>query len=174
MTGSSLDSRVARCFNSPWKKRGELRRLAATKNNRLNSSATFNRCSKQFDESPALFASAGFFLWSAATSRRFRKALTSQRTPKKMMSSFLDTLKERIVVFDGAMGTNLQVQNLTLDDFGGLRFEGCNEHLLVTRPDAVEKVHTAFLDAGCDVIETNSFNGTPVDFSEYGIADKAY
>lgn len=88
--------------------------------------------------------------------------------------SFLDEIKERIVVFDGAMGTNLQVQNLSLDDFGGPRFEGCNENLLVTRPDAVEKVHSAFLDVGCDVIETNSFNGTPVDFSEYGIADKAY
>ncbi|MGI8732446.1 MAG: methionine synthase [Pyrinomonadaceae bacterium] len=90
------------------------------------------------------------------------------------MSSFLDTLKERIVVFDGAMGTNLQVQNLTLDDFGGLRFEGCNENLLVTRPDAVENVHSAFLQVGCDVIETNSFNGTPVDFAEYDIGDKAY
>src|SRR5687767_889097 len=90
------------------------------------------------------------------------------------MSNFLDTLKERIVVFDGAMGTNLQVQNLTLDDFGGLRFEGCNENLLVTRPDAVEKVHSAFLEVGCDVIETNSFNGTPVDFAEYDIEDKAY
>ena len=90
------------------------------------------------------------------------------------MSSFLDTLKERIVVFDGAMGTNLQVQNLTLEDFGGLRFEGCNENLLVTRPDAVENVHVAFLDVGCDVIETNSFNGTPVDFAEYDMEDKAY
>ena len=90
------------------------------------------------------------------------------------MSSFLDTLKERIVVFDGAMGTNLQVQNLTLDDFGGLRFEGCNENLLVTRPDAVENVHSAFLEVGCDIIETNSFNGTPVDFAEYDIGDKAY
>ncbi|HEV2827087.1 MAG TPA: methionine synthase [Pyrinomonadaceae bacterium] len=90
------------------------------------------------------------------------------------MPSFLDTLKERIVVFDGAMGTNLQVQNLTLEDFGGLRFEGCNENLLVTRPDAVENVHVAFLDVGCDVIETNSFNGTPVDFAEYDMADKAY
>src|SRR6266849_3720763 len=90
------------------------------------------------------------------------------------MSGFLDTLKERIVVFDGAMGTNLQVQNLTLEDFGGLRFEGCNEHLLITRPDAVEKVHTAFLEVGCDVIETNSFNGTPVDFAEYDMADQAY
>src|SRR5215510_13487266 len=90
------------------------------------------------------------------------------------MSKLLETLKERIVVFDGAMGTNLQVQNLTLDDFGGLRFEGCNENLLVTRPDAVEKVHAGFLDVGCDVIETYSFNGTPVDFEEYGIADQAY
>jgi 5-methyltetrahydrofolate--homocysteine methyltransferase len=90
------------------------------------------------------------------------------------MANFLDTLRERIIVFDGAMGTNLQVQNLTLDDFGGLIFEGCNENLLVTRPDAVEKVHAGFLEVGCDVIETNSFNGTPVDFSEYGIGDQAY
>ncbi len=90
------------------------------------------------------------------------------------MSNLLETAKERIVVFDGAMGTNLQVQNLSLDDFGGPRFEGCNENLLVTRPDAVEKVHAGFLDVGCDVIETNSFNGTPVDFAEYDIADNAY
>jgi 5-methyltetrahydrofolate--homocysteine methyltransferase len=90
------------------------------------------------------------------------------------MKTFLDTLKDRIVVFDGAMGTNLQIQNLTLEDFGGLRFEGCNENLLVTRPDAVEKVHAGFLEVGCDVIETNSFNGTPVDFEEYGIGDQAY
>jgi 5-methyltetrahydrofolate--homocysteine methyltransferase len=90
------------------------------------------------------------------------------------MPNLLDAIKERIVVFDGAMGTNLQVQNLTLDDFGGPRFEGCNENLLVTRPDAVENVHTAFLEVGCDVVETNSFNGTPVDFAEYGIAEQAY
>jgi 5-methyltetrahydrofolate--homocysteine methyltransferase len=90
------------------------------------------------------------------------------------MPNLLETLKERIVVFDGAMGTNLQVQNLSLDDFGGPRFEGCNENLLVTRPDAVEKVHAGFLDVGCDVVETNSFNGTPVDFAEYDIGDKAY
>src|ERR1043166_8408478 len=90
------------------------------------------------------------------------------------MSSFLETLRERIIVFDGAMGTNLQVQNLTLEDFGGLRFEGCNENLLVTRPDAVENVHNAFLEVGCDVVETNSFNGTPVDFAEHDIGDKAY
>src|SRR5690242_18937741 len=90
------------------------------------------------------------------------------------MSNFLETLKERVIVFDGAMGTSLQSQHLTLDDFGGPRFEGCNENLLVTRPDAVELVHSQFLEAGCDVVETNSFNGTPFDFAEYGIADQAY
>ncbi len=90
------------------------------------------------------------------------------------MTSFLDTLRDRVIVFDGAMGTNLQVQNLSLEDFGGLLFEGCNENLLITRPDAVENVHTAFLDVGCDVIETNSFNGTPIDFAEYDMEDQAY
>src|SRR5256886_2418917 len=72
------------------------------------------------------------------------------------------------------MGGSLQAQNLSLDDFGGPRFEGCNENLLVTRPDAVELVHSRFLEAGCDVVETNSFNGTPFDFAEYGIAHLAY
>src|SRR5258705_9776222 len=90
------------------------------------------------------------------------------------MTGFLDTLKERIIVFDGAMGTNLQVQNLTLEDFGGLRFEGCNEHLLITRPDAVEKVHSAFLDRRCAGIQPHSLNGTPVDFAEYDLADQAH
>jgi 5-methyltetrahydrofolate--homocysteine methyltransferase len=90
------------------------------------------------------------------------------------MNTFLDALKERIVVFDGAMGTNLQAQDLTVDDYGGLQFEGCPEYLLITKPAAIEKVHTAFLDVGCDVIETNSFGGTSVVLGEYGIAHMAY
>jgi 5-methyltetrahydrofolate--homocysteine methyltransferase len=90
------------------------------------------------------------------------------------MSSFLDILKERIVVFDGAMGTNLQVQNLTVDDYGGPQFEGCPEYLLITKPAAVEQVHAAFLGVGCDVIETDSFGGLPFVLGEYGIADMAY
>ena len=104
----------------------------------------------------------------------FKSAIGNRKLAIVNMSNLLDIARQRIVVFDGAMGTNLQVQNLTLDDFGGPRFEGCNENLLVTRPDAVEKVHAGFLDVGCDVIETNSFNGTPVDFAEYDIGDKAY
>src|SRR5438067_6496269 len=90
------------------------------------------------------------------------------------MSKFLETLRERIVVFDGAMGTNLQVQNLTVDDFGGLQLEGCNEYLLISKPEAVEKVHSAFFDVGCDVVETNSFGSTSVVLNEYNIAHLAY
>ncbi|HEX8653049.1 MAG TPA: methionine synthase [Pyrinomonadaceae bacterium] len=90
------------------------------------------------------------------------------------MKTFLETLKERIVVFDGAMGTNLQAQDLSVDDYGGAQFEGCPEYLLISKPAAIEKVHTAFFDVGCDVIETNSFGGTPVVLAEYGIAHMAY
>ncbi len=90
------------------------------------------------------------------------------------MSNFLEALKERIVVFDGAMGTSLQTQNLTVDDYGGAQFEGCPEYLLISKPSAVEKVHTSFFDVGCDVVETNSFGGTPVVLTEYGIAEMAY
>ncbi len=87
---------------------------------------------------------------------------------------FLDLLNEKIVVFDGAMGTYLQSLNLTIDDWGGPEFENCSENLLYTRPDAIETVHKAFLDVGCDVIETNSFGGGEVVLQEFGIADKTY
>src|ERR671916_736455 len=90
------------------------------------------------------------------------------------MSNLLDTLRERIVVFDGAMGTNLQVQNLTIDDYGGPQFEGCPEYLLISKPSAVENVHSAFLEVGCDVVETDSFGGLPFVLGEYGIAEMAY
>jgi 5-methyltetrahydrofolate--homocysteine methyltransferase len=90
------------------------------------------------------------------------------------MTNFLDALKERIVVFDGAMGTNLQAQNLTLEDYGGPQFEGCPEYLLISKPEAIETVHTAFFDVGCDVVETNSFGGTSVVLAEYQIPHMAY
>lgn len=90
------------------------------------------------------------------------------------MDQFLKILKERILVFDGAMGSNLQALNLSIDDWGGPQFENCSENLLYTRPDAIEKVHSSFLDVGCDVIETNSFGGSEVVLAEFGIAEKAY
>ncbi|TVQ52993.1 MAG: methionine synthase [Spirulina sp. DLM2.Bin59] len=94
-----------------------------------------------------------------------------------MNSAFLQRLQspERpVLVFDGAMGTNLQVQNLTAADFGGPAYEGCNEYLVYTKPEAVATVHRGFLAAGADVIETDTFGGTAVVLAEYDLGDRAY
>ncbi|USR90848.1 methionine synthase [Phormidium yuhuli AB48] len=94
-----------------------------------------------------------------------------------MTSAFLERLhspNRPVLVFDGAMGTNLQVQNLTAEDFGGPEYEGCNEYLVKTKPEAVATVHRGFLDAGADVIETDTFGGTPLVLAEYDLADQAY
>ena len=94
-----------------------------------------------------------------------------------MTNAFLERLHSPdrpVLVFDGAMGTNLQVQNLTAEDFGGPEYEGCNEYLVVTKPEAVATVHRAFLDAGADVIETDTFGGTSIVLAEYDLADQAY
>lgn len=90
------------------------------------------------------------------------------------MKSFKDLLNDRVLIFDGAMGTNLQAQNLTADDFGGKEFEGCNEYLIITRPDAVQKVHLDFLEAGADIIETNTFGSNEVVLAEYNLQHLAY
>jgi len=90
------------------------------------------------------------------------------------MSQFLNLLKEKVVVFDGAMGTYLQALDLSIDQWGGPAFENCSENLLYTRPEAIEAVHNAFLEVGCDVIETNSFGGSEVVLAEFGIAEKTY
>ncbi len=79
-----------------------------------------------------------------------------------------------VIVFDGAMGTNLQTQNLIADDFGGPQYEGCNEYLVHTKPEAVAKVHRDFLAAGADVIETDTFGATSIVLAEYNLADKTY
>ncbi len=91
-----------------------------------------------------------------------------------MNNNFLDILKERIVVFDGAMGSSLQSLDLTIEDWGGANFENCSENLLYTRPDSIETVHSNFLEVGCDVIETNSFGGSEVVLAEFGIVEKTY
>jgi 5-methyltetrahydrofolate--homocysteine methyltransferase len=94
-----------------------------------------------------------------------------------MNSPFLDYLngpKRPVLVFDGAMGTSLQTQNLTAEDFGGPEYEGCNEYLIHTKPAAVAKVHEDFLAVGADVIETDTFGGTSIVLAEYDLADKAY
>jgi 5-methyltetrahydrofolate--homocysteine methyltransferase len=75
-------------------------------------------------------------------------------------------------VADGAMGTMLQQQSLTLDDFEG--HEGCNEILNVTRPDVVRHIHDAYLEAGADCVGTNTFGSNLANLGEYGIADRIY
>jgi 5-methyltetrahydrofolate--homocysteine methyltransferase len=90
------------------------------------------------------------------------------------MSLFLQLLDKRVLLFDGATGTSLQQQNLTAEDFGGADLEGCNEYLCISKPEAVRQVHNDFLEAGADIIETNSFGSTSIVLAEYGIADKAY
>jgi 5-methyltetrahydrofolate--homocysteine methyltransferase len=85
-----------------------------------------------------------------------------------------DALARRILVLDGAMGTMIQARNLGAADFGGAALEGCNEHLSLTRPDVIREIHGAYLDAGADVISTNTFGCAPYVLAEYGLADRAH
>ncbi len=84
-----------------------------------------------------------------------------------------DLIKTKILVLDGAMGTALQDKNLTAEDFGGVDFEGCNEYLLLTKPSVIMDVHRAYLEAGADIIETNTFGATPLVLNEYQIGHLA-
>jgi len=85
---------------------------------------------------------------------------------------FYEELKKRILILDGAMGTMLQQQGLGTEDFGGAEYEGCNEILNVSRPEVVSKIHESYLEAGADIIETNSFGATRTVLSEYDLADR--
>ncbi|MDD2898779.1 MAG: methionine synthase [Desulfuromonadaceae bacterium] len=91
-----------------------------------------------------------------------------------MTQSILSALSERILVIDGAMGTQLQACNLTAADFGGAEYEGCNEYLVLTRPDVIENVHRAYLAAGADIVETDSFGSTDIVLAEYGLQDQVF
>lgn len=102
---------------------------------------------------------------------------TASQEVKPVHSAFLERLNspERpVLVFDGATGTSLQQLGLSADDFGGVAYEGCNEYLVKTKPDAVKEVHRQFLEAGCDVIETDSFGAASIVLAEYGLEDHAY
>ena len=83
-------------------------------------------------------------------------------------------LEKRILIIDGAMGTMIQQAGLTSNDFGGEQYDGCNEFLNITAPHVVEWIHRSYLEAGADVIETNSFGGTPLVLNEYNLGDRAY
>jgi len=89
-------------------------------------------------------------------------------------AALLQALEERILVLDGATGTGLQAVELTAEDFGGPELEGCNEMLCILRPDAVETLHTGYLEAGADIVETNTFGGTPLVLEEYQEGVRAF
>ena len=72
-------------------------------------------------------------------------------------SPYLAAIAQRVLVFDGAMGTNIQRHHPTAEDFGGKSLEGCNDHLVLTRPDIIQSIHESFLAVGCDVVETCTF-----------------
>ena len=88
------------------------------------------------------------------------------------MSEYLKAVQERVVIFDGAMGTNIQLRNPSLDDFQGK--EGYNDILVLSRPDIIADIHGAFFDAGCDVVETNTFNSTRIVMAEYDMQDRVH
>src|ERR1041384_5948412 len=86
----------------------------------------------------------------------------------------MDTLAERILLLDGATGTALQACHLHADDFGGAHLEGCNENLVFTRPDVILDMHHKYLEAGADIIETDTFGGTGIVLGEYGLQDMVF
>jgi 5-methyltetrahydrofolate--homocysteine methyltransferase len=88
------------------------------------------------------------------------------------MKPFLDTVRERVVIYDGAMGTQIQQRNPSLDDFWGK--ENCSEILVLSRPDIIKDIHAAYFKAGADVVETNTFGGTSIVLGEFDLADKVH
>ncbi len=87
------------------------------------------------------------------------------------MTDLLDYARERLVLLDGGMGSQIQGRDLTLDDFWGQ--ENCSEILNLSRPDLVRDIHGAYLQAGADAVETNTFGGSPITLGEFGLADRA-
>jgi 5-methyltetrahydrofolate--homocysteine methyltransferase len=88
------------------------------------------------------------------------------------MKTFLETIRERVVIYDGAMGTQIQQRNPAIDDFLGN--EGCNEILVLSRPDLIKDIHATYFKAGADVVETNTFGATSIVLGEYGLQDKVH
>src|SRR5487761_142100 len=87
-------------------------------------------------------------------------------------SRYLEELSRRVLVFDGAMGTSIQDCNLTAEDFGGK--EGCNDYLPAAKPEVVEQIHRSFLEAGCDVLQTDTFGANRLKLEEYGLGDRTH
>ena len=88
------------------------------------------------------------------------------------LSNYLEALAQRVLLFDGAMGTQLMALELTDEDFGGAQYHGCNEALVLTRPHLIQKIHEDYLAAGADVVETDTFTASRLKLDEYGLGDR--
>ena len=88
------------------------------------------------------------------------------------MADFLQTVQERVVIYDGAMGTNIHKRNPTVDDYWGR--ENCNEVLVLSRPDIIREIHADFFRVGCDVVETDTFQGSRVALAEFNLGDRVH
>jgi 5-methyltetrahydrofolate--homocysteine methyltransferase len=107
-------------------------------------------------------------------SKPAKHAIFKGMSPPEARTSRLEQqLAERILVVDGAMGTAIQARELSADDFGGPELEGCNEILVESRPDVIRAIHQGYLEAGADIVETDTFGGTPLVLGEYGLAARA-
>ena len=95
-------------------------------------------------------------------------------TPEDRWGALEENLARRVLVLDGAMGTMLQQRHLTAADFGGPALEGCNEQLVMTRPDLVAQMHDEFFRVGSDGVETATFGAFPLVLNEYGLADRTF
>ncbi|HEV7127954.1 MAG TPA: homocysteine S-methyltransferase family protein, partial [Ktedonobacterales bacterium] len=96
----------------------------------------------------------------------------TRKTTKTTQRGYLQELARRVLVYDGAMGTTIQLLNLVADDYGGAAYDGCPEILAVTRPDAISSIHVAYLEAGCDVLETDTFTGTRLKLDDYKLGGR--
>ncbi len=98
------------------------------------------------------------------TKRHANRTYTNRR--------YLDAVNDHVVIFDGAMGTNIQLYKLTAEDFGGERYNGMNDYLVITRPDVIEEIHASFMAAGAEVVETDTFRSNPITLAEFGLQDR--
>ncbi|WP_119072296.1 methionine synthase [Aggregatilinea lenta] len=101
--------------------------------------------------------------------------MTNATKPRELAFTnrrYLDAIADHVLIYDGAMGTSIQSYNLTAEDFGGERTEGCNDYLVITRPDVIEGIHASFLAVGSEVVETDTFRSNRLTLAEYGLGDR--
>ena len=100
--------------------------------------------------------------------------MTEKIKYKKSFTQLKKDLDNKIVLLDGAMGTMIQQQKLSADDFGGEKYEGCNDYLVLTKPEVIKNIHKAYLEAGSDIIETNTFGALDIVLRDYDLENKVF